>query len=202
MSQDLEIIWGTGSPDFNKVPGQPTHSESSPHSPVLRRNRGDLNEVASLIFHKLCKNMEYYISIYGQSKGRCTLLDRLHSAGWYAVRLGDVYRLNLTAAEAAVFFQTYDYGDESEDWGNDFPSVTFSEGSSVPEYIDILMKRIAWTHDRVVELSVHMLQDPEPGQPLDKILKKPHGEDLESCEKIREKLDVLAAGFAGWYRPK
>ncbi|PVH76848.1 hypothetical protein DL98DRAFT_639904 [Cadophora sp. DSE1049] len=202
MSKNLEINLGAESPNFNLIPVRATQNGSSPQPPVLRRNRGGLNEVASLILHKLFKNMEYYISIYGESSGRHIILDRLHSAEWYAVRLGDVYRLNLTAAGAAVFFQTYDYGDESDDWGEGFPSVTFTEGDSVPLYIDILIKRIAWVHDSVVELSVHMLQDSEPGQSLDKVLKRRHGEDLQSYEKIREKLDVLITGFSRRYGPK
>ena len=163
--------------------------------PARQSNKVDLNEIASLTFHKLFKNMECYISIYGESEGRRLLLNRLHSAGWYAVRLGDVHRLNLTAAGTAVFLQSHLYNEDLEDWGEGSPSAVFNKGGPLPQHINILLRRIAWVHDRTVELSEHMLHDSEPDYPLDETLKIRHGEDLETCNKINENLNLLVASF-------
>ncbi|KAK0099579.1 hypothetical protein ONS95_013523 [Cadophora gregata] len=155
------------------------------------RNDRNLNELARLIFLNLCKNMEYYISIYGQSKGRHLVLDRLLSAGDYAIQLGKVCQMNLTPVDATLFFLGLDYSGKSEDWGEGFSSAVFNIGDSLPGHLDILLRRIEWVHDRVRELSLHMLHDSEPDQLLDEMLKKRHQEDIVTCDMILEKLSLL-----------
>lgn len=140
-------------------------------SPMINKHSGGFDNliIHELIAHKLGINIERNFSVYVMTSCNRMLLDRLYSAGSYAKVLSDINCLPVnedgSPPRVTMDFSGFSIRLDAQYWSKGYarcPTAFLRKVDPLPRQINIMVQRIEWVLDNILEIASERLHDPDP----------------------------------------